>query len=141
MLAALITSATAPACSQQPTASPSASDAATARAIGVQAPSESRSSDDGFQWGPAPAVFPAGAQMAVLQGNPASTDLFTVRLRFPNGYVIPPHTHPTDENVTVIYGNFNVGMGTTSNAKSMLTRHQDVVITAPAHSHQNAIQL
>jgi quercetin dioxygenase-like cupin family protein len=138
--APLVTSAIALACSQQPTASPSASDATTT-AIAAEGPSASRSSDDDFQWGPAPAVFPAGAQMAVLQGNPASTDLFTVRLRFPNGYVIPPHTHPTDENVTVIYGNFKVGMGTAIDPASMLTLHEGGFITAPANmAHYAAAQ-
>jgi anti-sigma factor ChrR (cupin superfamily) len=29
----------------------------------------------------------------------------------PAGYKIPPHTHPTDENVTVLSGAFHVGMG------------------------------
>ena len=62
-------------------------------------------------WGPAPAVFPAGAKMAVLQGDPGSTAMFTVRLELPDGYRIPPHFHPTDEHVTVISGTFLVGMG------------------------------
>lgn len=62
-------------------------------------------------WGPAPAVFPAGAKMAVLQGDPSKTALFTVRLDMPDGYRFPPHFHPTDEYVTVISGTFLVGMG------------------------------
>lgn len=33
-----------------------------------------------FKWGPAPAIFPPGAQMAVLQGAPGATEPFTVRL-------------------------------------------------------------
>ena len=35
--------------------------------------------------------------------------IFTVRLRFPNGYVLPPHRHPTDEHITVLRGTFLVG--------------------------------
>ena len=62
-------------------------------------------------WGPAPAVFPAGAKMAVLQGDPSKNELFTVRLDMPDGYKIAPHWHPTDEHVTVITGHFMVGMG------------------------------
>jgi quercetin dioxygenase-like cupin family protein len=58
--------------------------------------------------------------MAVLQGNPGGTGLFTVRLRFPNGYRLAPHTHPTDENVTVISGTFLVGMGETADWKSTM---------------------
>ena len=45
--------------------------------------------DDGeVEFGPAPDVFPTGAEMAVLHGDPgAEGDLFTARLRFPDGYV------------------------------------------------------
>ena len=79
--------------------------------------------------------------MAVLQGNPGSTDLFTVRLRFPNGYRLAPHTHPTDENVTVISGTFLVGMGTTFESKGMMTMKSGGFVTAPAnHAHYAAAQ-
>src|SRR5215475_10952551 len=71
----------------------------------------SASQNDDIQWGPAPPIFPKGAEFAVLQGDPSSTNEFTVRLRFPNGYKIPPHTHPTIENVTVLKGTFLAGMG------------------------------
>ena len=64
-----------------------------------------------LKWGPAPAVFPAGARLAVLQGDPGGSTMFTVRLDFPDGYVLPPHFHPTDEHVTVIKGTFLVGIG------------------------------
>jgi hypothetical protein len=64
-------------------------------------------------WGPAPPVFQAGAQMAVLQGNPMSAGPYTVRLKMPDGYKIMPHWHPTTENVTVISGTFHLGTGPT----------------------------
>jgi quercetin dioxygenase-like cupin family protein len=85
-----------------------------------------------LKWGPAPAVFPAGAQMAVLEGNPGGTGLFTVRLRFPNGYKIAPHIHPTDENVTVISGTFKVGMGSTFDTKNLVTLPAGGFVTAKA---------
>ena len=62
-------------------------------------------------WGPAPAVFPAGAKMTVLQGDPSKPEWFTVRLDLPNGYRVQPHFHPTDELLTVISGTFLLGMG------------------------------
>jgi quercetin dioxygenase-like cupin family protein len=89
-----------------------------------------------INWGPAPAVFPAGAEFAVLQGDPGSNAPFTIRLRLPDGYRIAPHTHPTDENVTVISGNFQVGMGTAFRTDSMLTLPPGSFVTAPAgHAH------
>ena len=68
--------------------------------------------NDEFNWGPAPPIFPPGAQFAVVQGDPSvAGEVFTVRLLFPNGYVLAPHTHPKDEYVTVLRGTFLAGMG------------------------------
>lgn len=64
-----------------------------------------------IKWGAVPPVLPAGAQMAVLAGDPSGTGMVTIRLKMPAGYRIPPHWHPTDEHVTVISGNFAIGMG------------------------------
>ena len=75
---------------------------------------------DDIKWGPAPKVLPAGAQAAVLFGDPTKEGLFALRVKFPPGYAIPPHTHPVDEVVTVISGTFNLGMGKTAE-KSTVT--------------------
>jgi hypothetical protein len=76
---------------------------------------------DQIPYGPAPAVLPAGAQLAVLEGNPmGTTGDFTVRLKMPSGYKLPPHWHPHRENVTVISGTFKVGMGDTFDAAKMM---------------------
>lgn len=64
-------------------------------------------------WVNAPAVLPAGAKIAVLEGDPSKTGPFALRLQFPANYKIPPHTHPADEHVTVISGTFARGMGPT----------------------------
>jgi quercetin dioxygenase-like cupin family protein len=32
-------------------------------------------------------------------------------VKFPAGYKVPPHTHPNDENVTVISGTFHIAVG------------------------------
>jgi hypothetical protein len=67
---------------------------------------------DAIPYGPVPAFVPAGAQLAVLEGNPgAMTGDYTVRLKMPDGYRLAPHWHPKRENVTVISGTFKVGMG------------------------------
>ncbi|MGA8273938.1 MAG: cupin domain-containing protein [Candidatus Sulfotelmatobacter sp.] len=67
---------------------------------------------DAIPYGPAPAFVAAGAQLAVLEGNPAAaTGDYTIRLKMPDGYRIAPHWHPKRENVTVITGTFKVGMG------------------------------
>src|SRR6478672_8993943 len=63
------------------------------------------------QWGPAPPMLPAGAQIAVLSGNPTQAVPYTVRLKFPAHYAIPAHSHPTDEHVVVVSGALTFGMG------------------------------
>jgi len=67
---------------------------------------------DQIKWGPPPPFVAAGAQLAVIEGNPmGDSGDFTIRLKMPNGYKIAPHWHPKRENVTVISGSFKVGMG------------------------------
>ena len=63
------------------------------------------------KWGPAPAVLPKGGQMAGLSGDPGKSGPFTVRLKMPAGYKIPPHQHPHSERVTVISGELRFGTG------------------------------
>jgi quercetin dioxygenase-like cupin family protein len=68
-------------------------------------------SPDAVNWSAAPPSFPKGAQVAVLSGDPSKAGPFVLRIKAPAGYKVPAHTHPADENVTVISGVFNVGMG------------------------------
>ena len=55
--------------------------------------------------------FAPGMKIAVVQGNPDSAGLYTLRLSFPDGYRFPPHWHPMAENVTVLSGTLLVAMG------------------------------
>jgi hypothetical protein len=64
-----------------------------------------------MKWGPAPPVLPAGAQVAILDGDPFKPGFFSLRLKFPDGYKIPAYTRPTDENIVVVQGLFKADMG------------------------------
>ena len=64
-----------------------------------------------IKWQKGPASLPAGAQMAVLEGDPAKAGPFVFRVKVPDGYTVPPHTHPKAERVTVIAGTFHIAMG------------------------------
>ena len=66
---------------------------------------------DAVKWGPAPPSLPSGAKAVVLAGNPGAAGPFTLRLKLPVGYTIPPHRHSSDERVTVISGAVNIGAG------------------------------
>lgn len=48
---------------------------------------------DQIKWGPPPPFVNAGAQFAVLEGDPtASSGDFTIRIKMPDGYKIAPHS-------------------------------------------------
>jgi hypothetical protein len=66
---------------------------------------------DMTKWEKAPSSLPEGAMIAVMEGNPTKEGPFVFRLKLPDGYRVPPHTHPKTERVTVISGTFNIGMG------------------------------
>lgn len=63
------------------------------------------------KWGPPPPSLSKGAQFAVVSGDPSKAGPFAIRLKFPAGYSISPHWHPTDEHVTVLSGTLALGMG------------------------------
>lgn len=66
---------------------------------------------DEIAWTAGPPMLPPGASMAVIEGSFSSPGSFTVRLKFPANYRIPPHWHPVKVTVTVISGSFNMGFG------------------------------
>ncbi len=68
-------------------------------------------SPDDVKWGDAPAMLPAGAKAALLEGDPKKEGYFCMRLKLPAGYKLPAHNHPANERVTVISGKFHVGFG------------------------------
>jgi anti-sigma factor ChrR (cupin superfamily) len=85
--------------------------AAPAAAAAAPAPAHSMATPAEMKWGPAPPSLPAGAQLAVLDGDPGKAVPFTMRLKMPDGYKIAPHWHSGTENITIISGTFNMGLG------------------------------
>lgn len=63
------------------------------------------------KWQDGPPSLPKGAAISVLEGDPGKEGPFVFRVKLPDGYRVPPHTHPKTERITVISGTFNVGMG------------------------------
>ena len=115
--------------------------AACALAIGSVATvthAQSITTPQSTKWGPGPAVLPAGVRAAILDGDPAKSGPFTMRLAFPPGYRIPPHSHPADEHVTVISGNLNVGMGDQFDKKKGTALHAGTFGVIPAGMHHYA---
>ena len=90
---------------------------------------------DAIAWGPAPAVLPPGATASVLEGNPMKAQPFTMRLRMPAGYKIPPHFHPAMEHVTVVSGALKVGMSDRFDEAQMKTLPAGSFAAIPPRMH------
>ena len=56
-----------------------------------------------IKWADAPSIGP-GAKTAVIHGDPKSSGPFVMRLKVPPKSTIRVHTHPADENVTILSG-------------------------------------
>ncbi|HEV8196728.1 MAG TPA: cupin domain-containing protein [Gemmatimonadales bacterium] len=89
-------------------------------------------------WNDAPAVFPKGAKMAVVSGDPSQAAMFTIQLKMPAGYTIAPHFHPTDEAVVVKQGTFLVGMGDKVDIKATKAMKVGDKGSIPANEHHYA---
>ncbi len=82
-------------------------------AMSVQAhePHHTVVSGDAIEWGPAPPSLPPGAQAAGLLGSPAEEGPFVLRLKFPAGFIVPPHMHSKDEFIVVLSGELVIQSG------------------------------
>ena len=56
-------------------------------------------------------TLPPGALVTVLEGDPSAEGFFTMRIKMPDGYRVPPHWHSRQERVTVLSGVLNLGQG------------------------------
>jgi quercetin dioxygenase-like cupin family protein len=63
-----------------------------------------------LRWMDAPPSLPAGAQMAIVSGNPGKRGMFTIQLKMPADYAVPPHSHPANEVVKVVSGTLHYAM-------------------------------
>src|SRR2546422_7381244 len=64
-----------------------------------------------IEWKDGPPSLPKGAKMVVLEGDPTQPGMFTMRLRFPDGFQVFPHWHTQTEHVTIVAGTLHLGMG------------------------------
>jgi quercetin dioxygenase-like cupin family protein len=85
-----------------------------------------------LKWTDAPPSLPSGAQMAVVSGNPSSKGLFTIRLKMPADYGVPPHSHPADEIVKVVSGSLHYGMSDKMNVAEAKTLAAGRTVTMKA---------
>jgi len=87
-----------------------------------------------LKWTDTPSL--PGAKLAVIEGPLNEAKPFTMRLRFPANYKIAPHHHSAIEHVTVIRGEFNMGVGEKfEQGKGTALKPGDVAIMQPGTPH------
>jgi len=66
---------------------------------------------DKMQWSPQGALALPGLEQVSLVGDPSKPGPYTIRLKFPAGYKLAPHTHPDPREVTILSGTWYTGYG------------------------------
>ncbi len=90
------------------------------------------------KWGDGPPGLPKGVKLAVLEGEPPflAEKTFTLLLKMPKNYAIPPHTHLVTERVTVLEGVLSVGHGKTMERETAIPVGAGGLVLVPAgHEH------
>jgi quercetin dioxygenase-like cupin family protein len=103
--------------------------AAQAQAPGVVAiaPAEMKWAPQGGQG------VPPGLEQTFLVGDPAKPGPYTIRLKFPAGFKVGPHTHPDAREVTILSGTYRTGYGETFDPAGLKTLPAGSFYTEPAN--------
>lgn len=91
-----------------------------------------------LKWMDAPPGLPAGSKVALLSGDPSKAGPFTMRASFPANYKVPPHWHPTYENVVVLEGTLYMGSGDAIDESKAMALQTGGYTAIPAKSHHYA---
>ena len=84
-------------------------------------------------WAPAEGL-PPGAQVTVLYGDPSKARPFALRFKFPKAYLIPTHSHPTDELITVLSGKARMAFGEDASEATAEPMGPSSFMALPAHA-------
>jgi|SRR5580765_76494 len=74
-----------------------------------------------------------GVKLAVIEGDLSKPGPFLMRVKFPAGFKLAPHTHPSLEHTTILSGGMRLGYGTNPDGPAELMSPGTVIIT-PANT-------
>jgi len=86
-----------------------------------------------MQWSPQGGFAMPGMEQANLIGDPRKPGPYTLRLKFPAGYRLAPHTHPDSREVTILSGTFYTGYGERYEAAALKALPAGSFYTEPAN--------
>ena len=64
-----------------------------------------------MKWSPQGGLALPGLEQTILVGDPSKSGPYTIRLKFPAGFKVAPHTHPDSREVTILSGTWHTGYG------------------------------
>jgi quercetin dioxygenase-like cupin family protein len=88
---------------------------------------------DDMKWTKQSALALPGMEQVNLIGDPLKAGPYTLRLKFPKGFKVAPHTHPDAREVTIISGVFATGYGETFDASKLKLLPAGSFYTEPAN--------
>jgi anti-sigma factor ChrR (cupin superfamily) len=88
---------------------------------------------DQLKWAKQGALALPGMEQVNLIGDSSKPGPYTMRLKFPKGLKVPPHTHPDSREVTIISGVFATGYGETFDASKLKVLPAGSFYTEPAN--------
>jgi quercetin dioxygenase-like cupin family protein len=74
-----------------------------------------------------------GLEQTSLVGDPSKPGPYTIRLKFPPGFKVGPHTHPDSREVTVLSGTWYTGYGEKAEAAGLKELPAGSFYTEPAN--------
>ena len=101
-------------------------------ALLAASPAQSKTKPAELKWMDGPPSLPKGVQMAVVSGDPGKKGMFTIQLKMPADYAVPPHMHPTSEVVKVVSGELHYGMSGKMDMAAAKTLKAGNVVTMKA---------
>lgn len=88
---------------------------------------------DEMKWSPQGSLALPGLEQVSLVGDPSKPGPYTIRLKFPAGYKLPPHMHPDPREVTILSGTWYTGYGEKSDPALLKALPAGSFYTEPAN--------
>ena len=86
-----------------------------------------------MKWSSQGALALPGLEQVNLIGDPTKPGPYTLRLKFPAGFKLPPQTHPDSREVTVLSGIWHTGYGEKAEQSGLKALPAGSFYTEPAN--------
>jgi quercetin dioxygenase-like cupin family protein len=99
----------------------------------AQAPDVMALSPSEMKWSAQGGLALPGLEQTTLVGDPSKPGPYTIRLKFPAGFKVAPHTHPDSREVTILSGTWYTGYGEKAEAAGLKELPAGSFYTEPAN--------